>query len=146
MKDKLVEDRVEKAVELHKSGYNCAQAVAMAYADLFGVDTETIAKLSCSFGGGLGGLREVCGAVSGMSMIAGLATGMANANRKEDKQRNYKTVQMLAQKFEEENGSILCKRLLGLEPGLAEGKKKKPCQEYVRYCARLIEENLLRGQ
>lgn len=139
-----MQNRVEKAIELFNGGYNCAQSVFVAYADLYNIDKETALKLSSSFGGGLGGLREICGAVSAMSMIAGLENGMVVANDKETKQRNYDSVQLLADEFKLENGSILCKHLLELEPGLPEGKQKKPCVEYVKKCAELIEGHLLK--
>lgn len=137
-----MENRVEKAVELFKSGYNCAQAVFAAYADLFDMDQEMALKVSSSFGGGMGGMRETCGAVSGMFMVAGLRGGMAVAGDKETKMKNYESVQFLANEFKQENGSITCKHLLGLEPGLPAEYKKKPCVEYVRYCATLVERYL----
>ncbi len=138
-----MESRVEKAVELFKSGYNCAQAVFATYADLYNIDRETALKLSSSFGGGIGGMRETCGAVCGMSMVAGLETGMTVAKDLEKKKENYKMVQLLADEFRKENGSIICKQLLGLEPGINCEMKKKPCAEYVRFCAGLIEKHLL---
>ena len=137
-----MESRVEKAVELFKGGYNCAQAVFVTYADLFRVDREQASKLSSSFGGGVGGMREVCGATSGMFMVAGLYNGTVKASDKEGKKANYEVVQFLAEKFKDENGSIICGQLLGLRPGLPEEKCKKPCVEYVRCCARLIENHL----
>ena len=138
-----MESRIEKAVELFKSGYNCAQAVFVTYADLYNIDRETALKLSSSFGGGIGGMREICGSVCGMCMIAGLETGMTIAKDIKQKQENYAMVQKLTEEFRKENGSIICKQLLGLEPGIDPEKKKKPCAEYVRYCAVLIENNLL---
>ena len=138
-----MESRIEAAAELFKSGYNCAQAVFVTYADLFGIGREQALRLSSSFGGGIGGMREVCGTVTGMSMIVGLYNGMTQAGDKEGKKANYDLVQLLADRFKEENGSIICKQLLGLTPGLPSGKCKKPCVEYVRTCARLIEEHLM---
>lgn len=136
-----MENRQEKAVELFKNGYNCAQAVFVAYADMYDIDEETALKLSTSFGGGMGGMRDVCGAVSGMFMVAGLQTGTSIPHDKEGKKRNYDTVQLLADKFKEQNGSIVCRHLLGLEE-CSTVVKKKPCVEYVRFCAELIENNL----
>lgn len=138
-----MESRVEKALELFKSGYNCSQAVFVAYADLFGIDETSAARLSASFGGGLGGMRQTCGTVSAMSMVAGLKSGMTTPGDKAQKKVNYDTVQYLAGKFRDEYGSTRCGQLLGLEPGLPEGFKKRPCSEYVRTCATLIEEHLL---
>ncbi|NDW19762.1 C_GCAxxG_C_C family protein [Dysgonomonas sp. 216] len=137
-----MENRVEKAVGLFKEGYNCSQSVFVAYADVFNLDKDTALKLSCSFGGGIGGMREVCGAVSGMTMLAGLYNGTNKPKDKEGKKVNYDTVQLLANEFKAENGSIICKELLALVPGLPEDKKKKPCVEYVRQCAELVEKHL----
>lgn len=137
-----MQNRIDKALELHKNGYNCAQAVFAAYADLYNMDIDTALRLSTSFGGGIGGMRHVCGAVSGMAMIAGLETGTSKPNDKEGKQENYDTVRFLAEEFEHEHGSIICKQLLGLEES-ATPLKKKPCNEYIRYCAQLIEEKLV---
>lgn len=135
--------RIEQAVQLFKSGAICSQAVFVTYADLFGIDREQAMKLSSPFGGGVGGQRQVCGAISGMSMIAGLYNGMTIPGDKEGKKRNYDTVKLLCEEFRTENGSIRCSQLLGLEPGLPEGMKKKPCVEYIKYCAALIEKHLL---
>ena len=137
-----MQNREEKAVSLFKC-YSCAQAVFVAYAPLFGMDEEIALKLATPFGGGMGGMREVCGAVSGMFMVVGLAKGTAIPNDKEGKKQCFEQVQLLAEKFRQENGSIICKQLLGLEPGLPEGYDKKPCIERVKCCVRLIEENIL---
>lgn len=138
-----MESRVEKAVSLFKQGYNCAQSVFLAYADLFGMDEATALKISTPFGGGLGGMREICGTVSGMSMVVGLAKGTTQPNDREGKKICFDITKDLADKFRKENGSIICKQLLGLEEGLLDGYKKKPCVEYVRLCAELIESNIL---
>jgi C_GCAxxG_C_C family probable redox protein len=138
-----MESRVNQAIESFKNGYNCAQAVFATYSDLFGLDKELALKIASSFGGGIGGMREVCGTVSGMAMVAGLFNGTFQPNDKEGKKMNYHTVQLLSDEFKNENGSIICKQLLGLEPGLPEGKEKKPCAEYVRMCSMLIEKHLL---
>ena len=139
-----MESRIEKAVELYKRGYNCAQSVFATYADLFGLEREPALKLSSSFGKGIGGMKEVCGTVIGMSMITGLYNGATQANDKESKKANHEMVQFLANKFKEENGSIICRKLLGLSPGLPEGKQKRPCVEYIRTCAQLIETYLMK--
>lgn len=140
-----MESRVEKAIALFKNGYNCSQAVFVAYSDLYGLDESTAFKLSTSFGGGLGGTRNVCGAVSGMSMIAGLAKGTDQPHDKEGKKVNYETVQLLVNEFEKENGSIVCGELLGLKPTDIP-LKKRPCVEYVRMCAELLEKHLLTNE
>lgn len=149
----MTEDRVERAVALFHEGYNCAQSVVAAYADLYGVDTETALKMSASFGGGMGRMRQVCGAVSGMFMINGLDNGQTDPADKEAKQRNYAKVQELAAAFRAENGSIICGELLSgtcprvsddpqPSPRTPEYYRKRPCAEYVRCCAQLIESHI----
>lgn len=137
--------RVEKALELRKCGYNCSQSVFAAFADLYEMDEVTALKLSSSFGGGMGGTRNVCGAVSAMALVAGLETGVSDANDKEGKKQNYDTVKMLLDEFEKENGSVVCKELLGMVE-TSVPLKKKPCDEYIRFCAQLIEEKLLQDK
>ena len=139
----MTESRVDQAVERFKEGYTCSQAVFATYADLFGLTQEQALKLASPFGGGMGGLRQVCGTVSGMTLAAGLHNGMTTPD-KQAKKANYDTVKGLVGEFEREHGSVRCGQLLGLEPGLPEGFQKQPCVEYVRTCARLIEEHLLK--
>ena len=138
-----MESRIEQAVERYQEGYTCSQAVFATYADLFDIPWEQALKLSAPFGGGVGGLRQLCGSVSGMTLIAGLYNGMTQPGDKAARKSNFDIVKHLAVRFEKEHGSIRCGQLLGLEPGLPEGYRKKPCAEYVRTCARLIEEHLL---
>ena len=90
-----METRVEKAERLFKEGYNCSQSVFAAYCDLYGIEEEMALKLSASFGGGMGRMREVCGAVSGMFLIAGIETGATEGKDSEGKKHNYDTVQFL---------------------------------------------------
>lgn len=111
-----METRKEKAIRLFKEGYNCSQAVFAAYADKYGIDEEMALKLSASFGGGMGRMREVCGAASGMFMVAGLETGATQGKDVEGKKANYDMVQKMAEAYRKENGSIICKELLGLVP------------------------------
>ena len=138
-----------KAKELFVQGYNCAQAVFGAYCEELGLDMETAMKLSSSFGGGMGRLREVCGAVSGMFMAAGLLYGYSDPEAKEPKKEHYARIQELAARFKEQNGSIVCRELLGLdhksdEPTPAERTKeyyqKRPCLELVGDAARILEQ------
>lgn len=137
-----MQSRIDKALELHQNGYNCAQSVFAAYADLYGMDLDTALRLSTSFGGGVGGMRQICGAISGMAMVAGLEAGTAKPNDKEGKKANYDKVKFLAEDFEQEHGSMICKQLLGLEES-STPLNLKPCSEYIRYCAQLVEEKLL---
>ena len=146
-----VEERVERARTLFRSGYNCCQSVVLAYADLTGFDESTAATVAAPFGGGMGRLREVCGAVSGMTMIAGFLSPAPTNDNPEAKQRNYALVQEFAEAFRKRNGNIVCRRLLGLDrdkdeptpsPRTAEYYRKRPCVEYVGDAARIIGEYL----
>lgn len=141
----------EYAVMLFKEGYNCSQAVLGAYCKELGMDFETAIKLASSFGGGMGRLREVCGAVSAMFMVAGLKFGYTDPKDKTGKQKHYELIQILSQNFKEKNGSIICRELLGLdiqhdspvpEARTAEYYKKRPCIELVKCTAEIIDEVL----
>ena len=159
-----LEKRVEKAKRLFKEdGYNCCQAVVLAYNDIFGIDDNTAAALSSGFGGGMGRMREVCGSVSGMILLAGLLKPACDPSDKVARTGNYALVQEVAGEFKSMNGSIICKELLGLTGGpVAEGKgihgipesptpsdrtseyyKKRPCEELVGISARIIGEKIL---
>lgn len=138
----VMEGREEKAVELFNSGYNCAQSVFGAYADVLGLDPDMAFSISSPLGGGLAGMRHVCGTVCAMSMAAGLKNGNIDPKDKEKKKAATERVKMLAEEFTKENGSIICRQLRGMEPGLAEGKTPKPCVEYIRTSARLISKYL----
>ena len=140
--------RREKAENLFLEGYNCSQAVLIAFEDLHGLDRETAAKLASSFGGGMGRLREVCGSVSGMFMAAGLLYGYDDPKAKEEKAEHYTRIQKLAEDFSAKNGSIVCRELLGLaekkqepapEARTAEYYKKRPCKELVGIATEIME-------
>lgn len=132
-------DRREKAQKYFKQGFNCAQSVVMAYHDLTGLTEEESARLASSFGGGLGRMREVCGAVSGMAIVAGILFGYDDPKAPGAVQEHYALVQRLAGEFKERNGSIVCRELLGdrsplrsaPEPRTEEYYKKRPCVELV---------------
>lgn len=111
-----MEKHRDKAARLFKEGYNCSQSVFGAYADEYGIEPELAFKLSASFGSGMGRMREVCGAVSGMLMVAGLETGTTVGKDFTGKKANYDMVQKLAREYKKSNGSIICKELLGLVP------------------------------
>ncbi|MEA5001425.1 MAG: C-GCAxxG-C-C family protein [Endomicrobiaceae bacterium] len=137
------------ARKLFEQGYNCAQAVFCAFCEDEGIDLKTGLKLSSSFGGGMGRLREVCGAVSGMFMAAGIKYGYDSVDDKQAKAAHYKLIQELAEKFKEQNGSIICRDLLGLnkqkdgyvpEDRTKEYYKKRPCVELVECAAGILEE------
>lgn len=138
----------EHAMELFQQGYNCAQSVFAAFCEDMGMDFETALKLSSSFGGGMGRLREVCGAVSGMFAIAGMKYGYTDPKDAEAKAAHYKLIQELATQFKAENGSIICRELLGLdsepdsptpEQRTDEYYKRRPCAELVGCAARIMD-------
>lgn len=160
MKEFAIEARVEKARRLFKEGgYNCCQAVVLAYNDLFGLDDTTAAAITSGFGGGMGRMREVCGTVSGMTVLAGLILPSTDPSVKTVRTENYALVQEFADEFRRINGSIICRELLGLVPmgsGQASAKespepsdrtseyyKKRPCEELVGISARIVGEKLL---
>ena len=101
--------RPEKAKQLFTSGYNCSQAVVGAFIDDFAIDFDIAMKLSSSFGGGMGRMREVCGAVSGAFMIAGLKCGYCDPCDKAAKSAHYALIQKIAADFKQQNGSIICR-------------------------------------
>lgn len=141
-------DHGMKAGELFLGGYNCAQAVVVAYCDLTGLDESFSAKLASSFGGGMGRMREVCGAVSGMLMVAGLLYGYDDPGEKDcNKKAHYKLVQELAGRFREEVGSIVCREILknppsdpNPSPRTAEYYAQRPCARMVMTAARILDE------
>ena len=137
------------AEELFKEGYNCAQAVFCANCEEYGIDIETGAKLASAFGGGMGRMREVCGALSGLFMLLGLKEGYSDPKDIEGKKELYSKVQSLAAQFKEEFGSIICKELLGLEPKCncndpnptkrdEKFYQKRPCVENVKFASELF--------
>lgn len=147
-------DHAKLAEELFLSGCNCAQAVVYAFSDLTGLDRDTSLKLACSFGGGFGRMREVCGAFSGACMVAGLLWGYSDTADKSLKADHYALIQQMAKKFREANGSIICRELLsGIESSTdsnpsdrtAEYYKKRPCQKISAYAAEIVD-NLLRAR
>ena len=136
------------AMDCVTQGYNCAQAVVLAFAAETGLNPDDLARLSSSFGGGLGRLREVCGAVSGMAIVAGLLYGYDDPADGQAKAAHYERIQTLAKQFEAENGSIICRELLGLgrkhdaptpEARSADFYKKRPCRELVGMAAELLD-------
>ena len=142
-------NKAEQAKENFLNGYNCAQSVILAFAGDLNLDKETALKITSSFGAGMGGLREVCGAVSAMFMIIGLKRGYCDPKNHEDKKKLYALVQEAAKKFQEENGSIVCGELLGIkercqtpEKRTQEYYKKRPCQELVFSAAKIASEKL----
>lgn len=141
----------QKAAELFLSGYNCAQSVFCAFEDESELDHEFAMKLSSSFGGGMGRLREVCGALSSAFAIAGILWGYTDIASDIPKKEHYALIQELAAEFREEHKTIVCRELLtGLgvnsnptpEPRTAEYYKKRPCVKFVMTAARLIDREI----
>ena len=117
MTEQEIETRAQRAVDLFKQGYNCSQAVFASCADIYGIEDQDLAlRLSASFGGGMGRMRLVCGAASGMFMLAGLHNGSATPHDNNGKMENYAFVQHLAGDFKAKYGSLICAELLGLAP------------------------------
>ena len=140
-------DRGERAAELFMEGYNCAQAVAVAFCDTVGLTADRAARMASSFGGGMGRMREVCGAVSGMLLIAGLLYGYETPGDDVSKKTHYARVQALAGRFREQAGSIVCREILKNPPSdpnptprTAEFYKKRPCVRMVSLAASVLEE------
>lgn len=139
----------EKAREYFLKGYNCSQALFAAFSDVTGMDEETALKISAPFGAGMGKMREVCGAASGMFMVAGLIYGYSENPNAEVKEEHYKIIQHLAEEFKKENGgSIICRELLaGLKTNTlpapdertAEYYKKRPCLKIVESAAEILD-------
>ena len=136
----------KKAFELFKSGYNCAQAVAVAFCDLTGLTEKQAARMASSFGGGIGRMREVCGAVSGMFMVLGLLYGYDDPKADTEKKQLYTDVQALAEEFKKDAGSIICRDILknppadpNPSPRTAEYYALRPCERMVYNAARLMD-------
>lgn len=115
----MANDRTERAVELHKKGYNCAQCVVCAYSDKVGLDPKTAFRMAEGFGAGMGGFQGVCGALTGVFMLTGLKTDGSGMEGTKTKQETYKKIKELTRKFEEMNGSVICSELKGMAGGSA---------------------------
>lgn len=152
MTNEEIEARAQRATDLFKQGYNCSQAVFASCADLYGITDESLAlRLSASFGGGIGRMRMVCGAASGMFMLAGLQNGSSTPHDNEGKMANYAFVQQLAGEFKAQYGSLICAELLGLAPKPQDPKpeertqqyyEKRPCSEMVAQAVRIFLHSL----
>ena len=140
-------DRGEYAAELFMKGYNCAQTVAVAFCDVTGLTPDQAARMASSFGGGMGRMREVCGAVSGMLLVAGLLYGYETPGDDVSKKEHYARVQYLAGQFREQVGSIVCREILKNPPSdptptprTAEFYKKRPCVRMVVLAASILDQ------
>ena len=157
MDEKELNGRVERAVENFMAGYGCCQSVVAAFADLYGLDELQAKKIAAGFGGGVGRLRMMCGAVSGIVMLVGLDCGQTEGSDRDGKSACYKVVQQLLAQSEAENGSLICAEILGLKghekarssyvasPRTAEYYKQRPCAAKVESAARIFA-NYLRSK
>ena len=139
----MEEERIEKAVALFKEGFNCSQSVVAAFADKYGFTREQALKMSASFGGGIGRMRETCGAACGLFMLAGLETGCTEGANREGKAANYALVQELAKEFVKRNGALKCADLLGLslkEPVVSTPEARTDKYYAKRPCVKMVEE------
>ena len=148
--------RVERAVENFMQGYGCCQSVVAAFADLYGMDDNIAKRVAAGFGGGVGRMRMMCGAVSGIVMLVGLDCGQTEGSDREGKSACYKVVQELLAKSKEQNGSLICAEILGINgydravcsyvasPRTAEYYKQRPCAAKVESAARIFAEYLRR--
>jgi C_GCAxxG_C_C family probable redox protein len=154
MNNKELETRVDRAVDYFMQGYGCCQSVVAAFADLYGMDHELALRVAAGFGGGVGRLRMMCGAVSGLVMLVGLDCGQTEGGDREGKSACYKVVQELLARSEAENGSLICAEILGLKghekatnsyvasPRTAEYYKARPCAAKVESAARIFADYL----
>lgn len=147
-----MKENEKKARENFRNGYNCAQSVFLVYADKYGFDKETALKLSSSFGGGMGRLREVCGAVTSMFMIAGLEDGYIENNNDDVKGKHYARIQNLAREFKQKYNTVICRELLGLDeneeispiPSKRTGEyyEQRPCEDFIAYACKILDDYL----
>jgi C_GCAxxG_C_C family probable redox protein len=150
MTDEELDERVNRAVENFMAGYGCCQSVVSAFADLYGLDDMMAKRIAAGFGGGVGRMRMMCGAVSGIVMLVGLDCGQTEGSDRDGKSACYKVVQELLAKSKEENGSLICAEILGLKgyekaqssyvasPRTTEYYKKRPCAAKVESAARIF--------
>ena len=148
-----IEKRVERAKTLFHEGFNCSQAVVASCADVVGLDEQVALRVSASFGGGIGRMRQTCGAFCGLSILEGMRSGSTEGQDVEKKKQNYANIQTYGKAFKEANGSLICGELLGLVPKAEPNDpmpekrtesyyKKRPCDEMVACAVRLFLEKL----
>lgn len=158
LQDKQLEARVDRAVDYFMQGYGCCQSVVAAFADMYGLDEKLALKIAAGFGGGVGRMRMMCGAVSGIVMLVGLEEGQTDGADREGKSHCYKIVQQLLEESKQQNGSIICAEILGLNghekavnsyvasERTAEYYKSRPCVAKVESAARIFAEYLEKKQ
>lgn len=144
----------ETAKSLFMQGYNCSQSVVAAFCDVLEMDRRQAIRMASAFGGGMGRMREVCGCVSGMFMVLGYLYGYDDPAVYECKKELYARVQELAAQFKKENGSIVCRELLGIDgegsdtayvpsQRTKEYYEKRPCPKLAGFAARLLAEYVI---
>ncbi|WP_243348211.1 C-GCAxxG-C-C family protein [Parabacteroides sp. FAFU027] len=135
-----ITERRQRAIENFRAGYNCAQAVFLAYSDIYHVEEKLAKQLAAPFGGGMGRMREVCGALSGAFMLVGLKYPADDPENKEAKMENYAAVQRVATPFREKHGTIICRELLDAKRAKPEADLADPFGEYLAKnpCARFV--------
>lgn len=150
-----LEARVQRAVDNFMQGYGCCQSVVAAFAYLYNLDDTMAKRIAAGFGGGVGRMRMMCGAVSGIVILAGLDRGQIDGADRKGKSMCYKVVQELLDEFKVQNGSVVCAELLGLKghekaqssyvasPRTAEYYKTRPCAAKVESAARIFAEYLM---
>lgn len=127
--------RVEETIQRHDKGYNCAQAVACTYCDLVGVDEETMFRITEALGLGMGNMDGTCGAVSGACVLAGLKNSSANLEKPNSKGSSYKLSKEILKQFKEQNHSVTCRELKGVETG----QVLRPCADCIKDAAAIAE-------
>ena len=152
--EQQLDERVTRAVENFMAGYGCCQSIVAAFADLYGLDDTLAKKIAAGFGGGVGRMRMMCGAVSGIVMLVGLHCGQTEGSDREGKSACYKVVQELQEQSRQQNGSLICAEILGLKgyekascsyiasPRTAEYYKSRPCAAKVESAARIFADFL----
>ena len=153
-----METRVARAVDNFMEGYGCCQSVVAAFADIYGLDDAMAKRIAAGFGGGVGRMRMMCGAVSALVILVGLDCGQTDGDDRQGKSECYKTVQALLAKSKEQNGSLICAEILGLKgsvkaqssyvasPRTAEYYRTRPCAAKVESAARIFAEYLAAKQ
>ena len=154
MTNEEIDERVARAVDYFMQGYGCCQSVVAAFSDLYGLDETMAKRIAAGFGGGVGRMRMMCGAVSGIVMLVGLDCGQTEGSDREGKSACYKVVQELLEKSRQENGSLICAEILGIQghekalssyvasARTAEYYKTRPCAAKVESAARIFAEYL----
>ena len=150
MTNQELDERVARAVDYFMQGFGCCQSVVAAFSDLYGLDEAMALRIGAGFGGGVGRMRMMCGAVSGLVVLAGLDCGQTDGSNREGKSECYKLVQDLLAQFKADNGSVICAEILGLKgyekaqssyvasPRTAEYYKSRPCAAKVESAARIF--------